>query len=641
MSDVKDLIPEPPKSVFISYARADRPRVAAIAEAVTRAGYNVWWDALIDGGAEFARLIEQNLASADATVVVWSKNSVGSDWVRDEAAYARDRKCLVPVSLDGTEPPLGFRQYHSIDLSKWRGAASDPEMLAIVRGVEALSSPIPPARPPEKTQFSGSTTRRKVLLGSSLVAATAAGGGLIAFRPWSDGKTNSSIAVLPFANLSGDPSQAYFSDGLSEEVRAALSRNAQLKVAAPTSSALFRGMTGDAKSIATKLGVGFLLEGSVRKSGDVVRISANLIDALTGFSSWSQTFDRKLVDVFAVQSEIANTVAEALTVRVGSSVSTPGSTKNVAAYDAFLKGRELYNADAGESSDRGALAQFDVALTLDPKYASAHAARSRSLADVASSYAPANQLRAMYDAAIAAAKEAISIAPDLAIAHWALGNALFYGKLDPKDARAPYDRAHMLGKGDADVSIAFAHFCIRTGRTGDAQAAIQTALSLDPLNPRAFRAAGLIELTNGKTEEALALFARALEQSPKLAFVQAQIATANLRLNKLAEARAAYAAEPIEIFRLSGLAIVDRKMGNLAAANQSFATLIKSAGDSALYQQAEVLAQWGDTAGAMTALHRAVTVGDSGLTTLLIDPLLDPLRSDPEFSNLLKRLGFA
>lgn len=633
--------PERAKSVFISYARVDRPRVTVIAAALSSAGYEVWWDAMIDGGTEFARMIEAKLAAADAAIVIWSKSSVGSDWVRDEAAYARDRKRLVPVSLDGTEPPLGFRQYHAIDLSGWKGSAEGPEIASLLRGVAAVGSGGAAVRatdlpPPPRAVAS----RRAVLIGGGGVAAVAVTGGLIAFKPWQSA-AQSSVAVLPFANLSGDPTQAYFSDGLSEEVRAALSRIAELKVAAPTSSSLFRDAQNDAKAIGAKLGVGYLLEGSVRKSGDILRIAANLVDAVSGFSNWSQTFDRKMTDVFALQSEIAQAVAEALTVQVAAANGIPGGTNNVAAYDAFLKGRDLSNADAGEASDRAALAQFDAALTLDPGYAAAHAARSRSVADIASSYGQPGELRAMYDDAIAAAQKAVALAPVLAAGHWALGHALFYGRLDPKSGKKPFDRAYALAPGDADVANAFGIFALRTGRTAEAEGAIGHAATLDSLNARVFRASGLIAQTKGDPQAALRLYDRALALSPKLAFVRAQQGAALLKLGQLPAARAAYAAEPVETFRLAGLAVVDWKRGEKDAARAHFARMVGTYGDNSLYQQGEIFAQWGDTAQALRALSRAIEVNDSGLTTILIDPLLDPLRSAPEFSGLLKRLGFA
>ena len=639
MSDDVSDRPGAAKSVFISYARVDRPRVRALAEALSGAGYEVWWDAMIDGGTEFARMIEAKLAAADAVIVVWSRTSIGSDWVRDEAAYARDRKRLVPVSLDGTEPPLGFRQYHAIDLSGWKGDAQAPEIGSLLRGVAVSGSgstaaTSKPALPPR-----AALSRRTVLIGSGGLATVAVVGGVIAFRPWA-AAAQSSVAVLPFANLSGDPAQAYFSDGLSEEVRAALSRIAQLKVAAPTSSALFRDAQNDAKSIGAKLGVGYLLEGSVRKSGNVVRIAANLVDAHTGFSSWSQTFDRQLTDVFALQSEIARTVAEALAVQVAATQAIPGSTNNVAAYDAFLKGREFYNLDAGEASDRAALAQFEAALTLDPNYAAAHAARSRSVADVASSYGQASELRSAYAEAIAAAKRAIAIAPELAIAHWALGNALFYGTLDPRGAKPSYDRAHALASGDADVGIAFGHFAVRTGRTQEARTAAQTARTLDPLNARVYRLAGVIEMAAGQFEAALQQFARALEINPKLAFVRGQQGAVLLRLGRWAEARSAFAAEPIGSVKLGGLAACDAKLSNQASADRILDQLIRENGDNALYQQAETLAQWGQADRAMDALRKALIVNDAGLTTLMIDPMLDPLRARADFSDLLKRMGF-
>lgn len=500
-----------------------------------------------------------------------------------------------------------------------------------------------PPIPPDVVAVVPSPLARRKLLSAGAGGLVALGAGLVA---WKTGvllpaqTTPRTVAVLPFRNLSGDKGQDYFSEGLAEEVRGALSRIAQLKVAAPTTSAQFRGLTRDAKWIGAKLGVGFLLEGSVRKSGEIVRIAASLIDAHTGFSTWSRTFDRKLVDVFAVQSEIANAVAEALAVQVGDAASIPGGTTSVAAFDAFLHGRELYNADAGEASDRAALAQFDAALRLDPRYGSAHAARSRSLVDVASSYGQADQLPTMFAEALAAARMSIAIAPDLAIGHWALGNALFYGKLDPRGARDGYDRAFELAAGDADVGIAFAQFCLRTGRTREAQLAVDKSLMLDPLNPRAFRVAGQVASFGPDRAKALAHFQHAIELNPKLAFVRSQLGTLLYKAGKLDEARAAFADEPNDLFRLTGLAIVDRRLGQIAAAEASVQEVIRTMGDNALYQLAQIRAQGGEIAAALAALERARVVGDSGLTSVLIDPMLDPLRRQPQFLMLLKRLGF-
>ena len=626
-------------SIFISYARADRPRVKPLADALIAAGYDVWWDALIDGGAAFARTIESKLDSADAVVVVWSATSIASDWVRDEAAHGRDRKRLVPITLDGVEPPLGFRQYHAINLAQWNGKASAEEFASLERGIAAAGSGDEPPAPAAAIRKSGLSRRGILLAGGGAVVVAGTGAALI-WKPWTSA-ANNAVAVLPFANLSGDKAQDYFSDGLCEEVRAALVRIAGLKVAAPTSSNEFRDTKDDAKSIARKLGVGFLLGGSVRKAGNVVRIAATLTDAATGFASWTQTFDRKLDDIFALQSEIADTVAGALMSRVTPQGKAPGGTDVIAAYDAFLRGRALFKSASGEESDRAALAAFEQAIALDPKYAAAHAARSRSLAALAAQYAATEQLALLYETAISAARTAVQISPDLAAAQLALGFATLSGRLDFKAARAPYDRATALGAGDADVLILCAYFAYKTGRIEIALRMIEATESLDPLNPSIFRAEGVILVGAKRYADSIARGRRALTMNPHLPAVHANIGMAQMMLNDPKAAQSSFSSEPSTSLRLSGLAIVEHRLGNQSAAQKAMSALISELGDSASYQQAQVLAQWGRRDEALTALEKALEIRDGGLTSILNDAMLDPLQSESRFIQLLGRLGLA
>ena len=293
-------------SVFLSYSRADQQQARILARALEEAGLQVWWDTLIEGGAAFARTIEAALAASDAVVVLWSRNSVASDWVLDEAARGRDLKKLVPLSIDGTEPPMGFRQYQSIALTFPKGHIDPASMQAVMRAVLPLAGrePVPRTamRPPSPDPL-----RRGLLAGGVVAAAAATATGVWGWR-WRRGwfdptpEAEGSVAVLPFENLSGDPKQAYFSDGLSEEVRATLARNRRLKVMAQASSARFRASDEGAVKIAAQLGVAFLLDGSVRWAGDTVRVAADLVDGRTGFSRWTQVFERRIDDVFAVQS---------------------------------------------------------------------------------------------------------------------------------------------------------------------------------------------------------------------------------------------------------------------------------------------------------------------------------------------------
>jgi TolB-like protein/Tfp pilus assembly protein PilF len=641
--------------VFLSYSRADKAQAVRLAKALQGAGLDVWWDTLIEGGAEFAKTIEAAINTCDAVVVAWSQASVSSDWVLDEAARGRELHKLVPVSLDGTEPPMGFRRYHSIDLAGWQGDAGAAEIDAIVRGVAALpgrESPLPGIAPVAPVAKPQTVSRRRLLLGAG--AATAAGvAGVVMWRSGVHlrflAASGNSVAVLPFKNLGGDRGEDYFSEGLAEEVRATLARNVGLLVMAQASSAKFRDSKDDATTIAEQLGVAYLLDGSVRRSGDVVRVAADLIDGSSGFSRWSQTFERRISDIFAVQSDIATTVANALASRVAADTGTSrgaadvvaaGGTLNLAAFDAYLRGRALYDLAADEASEAAALAQFDAAIAADPGYAAAHAARARSLTTIANQYGEADRRAGLYDAAIASAERAISIAPDLADAHSTLGFTLFQGRLDARAARAPFERSVQSGSGEATVLARYAQYNARTGRDDEAVTAMKRALRLDPLNPLIYRAAGSIEYAARRYAESIPPLRKALEMNPKMGRAHASIGDALLMLGKVAEARIEYGLEPAMDFNLAGIAIAEHRLGDVAAARAAFDRLRTELGDRSLYQQAQVLAQMDDREAAITALEHARAVGDGGLIYTRNDPMLDPLRSDPRFARLLQGMGF-
>ncbi len=630
--------PENPVTVFLSYARADEAQARRLASALEHAGHTVWWDAMIEGGAAFSKSIADALDSADAVLVLWSARSVESDWVRDEAAQGRERHRLVPLSLDGTHPPLGFRQYQVIDLSHWHGRRASPEFRSIERAIAAVVGQ--QLAPSSARTRRPALSRRGLLLGGTAAAAIAAGGG--AWLAWENGlfggADSLSIAVLPFRNLSGGKDQDYFSDGLTEEVRTALTRIEQLRVLAGTSSEKASENGASPKKVAADLGVRYLLSGSVQRAADMIRIAVELIDGRTGFTRWSQSVDRKLTDIFAVQSEIANMVAGAMSVQVETARPAPGGTTNIEAYEHYLQGRALFNLAKDEATDRAALTHYELALAADPKFALAHAARSRSLAIIASEDAKVDQIKPLYSEAIAAARRAVELAPDLAEGHLALGYATFAGRLDIAGARPSYERAYALGHGNADIALLYALYCSRAGRPGEAAAVVQRAVVLDPLNPRAFRAQGSVAYAARRYSDALPPLRRALELNPKMNFAHSLIGSALLGLGRPADALKEFEAEPGAQFALSGKAIAQHRLGNQAAAKDAFERLVGDVGDSASYQQAEVLAQWGRSDDALARLERARAVGDSGLTYAATDPMLDPLRSNPKFKQFLSML---
>jgi TolB-like protein len=643
-------------TVFLSYCRSDQADAARLAGALSAAGLDVWWDHLIEGGAAYAKRIESALESADAVIVLWSAQSIGSDWVLDEAARGRELHKLVPASLDGTSSPLGFRQYQTVDLKRWRGSDDAASVEALVRAVAAIASPAEGSRDaaaatrvgamPSTTEAPRSATRRQLLLGA-VAALPLIGGGVVAWRHFAGGAgtAGNSVAVLPFENLSGDDTQAYFSDGLSEEVRSTLARNLALQVMAKSSSSRFGSGGMDATEIAGELGVAYLLDGSVRRQGDVVRVIAELVDGRNGVSRWSETFDRQLTDVFAVQSEIAYAVAEALSAFVGgnradrAALAAVGGTQNAAALDAYLRGRALYDLSVDEATDRAALELLDAALKNDPQFAAAHAARARSLTAIANEYGKVEELASLYGAAVAAAERAIALAPSLAEAHSTLGFTLFQGRLDARAARAPFERSMDLGAGEATVLARFAQYAARCGRHDEAAGALAPALVRDPLNPLIHRAAGSIAYAARRFTDSLAPLRKALSMNPKLSRANAAIGDALLNLDDVDGALAAYAKEPNGDMRHTGLAIANHRAGNTPAAAAALGELLAT-GDRVLYQQAQVAAQHARIGDALDALERARALGDSGLIYARNDPHLDPLRGEARFTALLDSLGF-
>ncbi len=664
MQSGDDSVPGPRPTVFLSYSRTDLIRARPVIDLLEAGGFDVWWDGRLEGGENYLQTTEAALEGADCVVVLWSATSVDSHWVRDEAQRGRERGCLVPLSIDGTMAPLGFRQFQLLDVSSWNGAADAAEAARILVAVRAKSGgisggldPVLPALAPVLTppspvlgsaQSGGfSLSRRSLMIGG---AGLAGGAGLLGAWQfgWFGSAANAatSMVVLPFANQTGDADKKWFSDGLSNELRSVLARNPQLRVSAPTSSSVIE--SEDDFAIGRKLGVGHILRGSVARDATRLRISAELVAIDGGLVRWADSFDRGLEDVFAVQTEIAETVALSLVAEVAgddeaqravAAQQDVGGTENVAAYEAFLRGFALYGVSVGEETDRAALAQFDAAIGADPDYAAAHAMRSTALAAIANAASGAGETRQLYTQAIAAAERAIAIEPKLARGHLALGFALNNGQLQRTAAGTHYRAAEQLAPGDADVLRGVATFHSYGKDQALAGQMIARVLELDPLNPRAFQAAGFIALFARDYPLVITRMERALVLNPGMPSAHFGIANARLLQGDAAGALAAAEAEPVPIFRLTATAIAAEKQGDMAAAEAALAALTREYGDAALYQQAQILAQRGVTAAALARLEKAYGARDPGVLFAPNDPLLDPLRGEAAFKNLLSRLG--
>lgn len=305
-------------SIFFSYSHADKDQATAIIAALEATGQSVWWDDNIEGGSAFSRTIEDALNSAAAVLVLWSPTSIQSHWVSDEADQGRSRGCLIPLTIGGVQPPLGFRQLHFIDMDKWRGDRNSPEFIRLLRAIASYTKGEAPPAPqiiPHKPKIGilAGVSRRTMLIasGAAVSAGALALGGVALFNG-AGALAKNGVAVLPFRNLSGDPEQDYLSAGLSAEVRTVLARNAALKVVAQTSSEAVKERAMSAAEMARALAVSFLLDGNVNKTGDKLRVAADLIDGRTGFSRWTETFDMPIGELLTIQDAIADAVTREL-----------------------------------------------------------------------------------------------------------------------------------------------------------------------------------------------------------------------------------------------------------------------------------------------------------------------------------------
>ena len=343
--------------IFLSYARDDVDPARQLADGLAQAGHDVWWDRHLHGGSRFDREIEEALGNAEAVVVLWSKASLDSAWVKDEAAEARDFERLVPVSIGSAKPPLGFRQFHTIDLGSWNGHGPPDALEELLSAIDRTCGSV------ERTEKA-----------TAKAAAESA-------------QQKLSICVLPFANMSGDPEQEYFSDGITEDIITDLSKVSALSVIARNTAFTFKGQSRRRAGGRAELDVTHVLEGSVRKAGNRVRITAQLIDGANGDHVWADRYDRDLTDIFAIQDEISQAIVEALKLKLlpgGEEGHRAPRNSNADAYNLYLMARQQWisgdlRRSAPRRSHRQALRQ---ATLLDPDYAQAWALMALAQAEL-------------------------------------------------------------------------------------------------------------------------------------------------------------------------------------------------------------------------------------------------------------------
>ena len=403
--------------VFVSYARADEPQACRVAEALRGHGYRVWRDDELPAHKAYADVIEERLKAAQAVVVLWSAQAAKSQWVRAEADAARAAGTLVQATLDGSIPPMPFNQIQSADLGGWKGDADGAGWRKLTASVAALAG-----QPGGPTEAEGSEP----------------------------GTQQVCVCVLPFANMSGDVEQEYFSDGISEDITTDLSKVSALRVTARNTAFTFKGLAVDVCEVARKLGVSHVLEGSVRKAGNRVRITAQLIDGRSGDHLWAERYDLDLDDIFAIQDEISHSIVDALKLKLLPSEKKAiedRGTENVEAYNLFLLARQQWMGGVhGDTRREEAVIRLcDRIIALDPLYGRAWALKALAEVTLFFGYNVGDE------DGVATANRALELDPNIAEAHSVKARAAL-GRRDFATANKEIEAALALAPDSWEVN---------------------------------------------------------------------------------------------------------------------------------------------------------------------------------------------
>jgi serine/threonine-protein kinase len=469
-------------------------------------------------------------------------------------------------------------------------------------------------------------------------AATTASVAVTAFAPPAH-----SVAVLPFVNMSGDKKQQYFSDGISEDLITALSQFPGLKVIGRISSFQFRDSNQDSRSIGARLGVAHLLEGSVRRSGDVVRVSAELINTADSSAQWSEHYDRPYRDLFALQDEITHAVVGALRARLlpgkyAAAQNEQPPSGSLEAYDAFLQGVFYVSRDT-EADLRKAIEYYTQATELDPRYALAWSGLSRAWTGLSEAFLEGAAAQEAYAKARAAAERALTLSPELAAAHLARGWLLLRGNFDWRGAEAEFRRAMELAPNDGDAKFQLGIGLAAFGEGEQAIELMRQALATEPL--RALWYTWLATYLSGlnRLDEAERAIRTALELQPVAAYYHQRLTIIEIKRGNAEAALAAAQQEPRGSWQDVALALARQIGGDRSAADAALKTLIDRDAGFAAYQIAEVYALRNDAKETFAWLDRAWSNRDPAFTYLLYDPFILRYRDDPRFAAFCRKVG--
>jgi TolB-like protein/Tfp pilus assembly protein PilF len=452
--------------------------------------------------------------------------------------------------------------------------------------------------------------------------------------------SDNSIAVLPFVDMSQAKDQEYFSDGLSEELLNLLAQVPQIRVIARTSSFAFKGKEVGVAEIAKTLSVAHVLEGSVRKSGDTLRITAQLIRTTDSSHLWSETYDRQLTDVFKVQDEIAAAVVAQLKVKLlpAQQVTSLHRTANTEAYNQFLLGNQFFSRTSAEGYRLAATA-YQKAIALDPGYAAAYAGLAFAELYAGDYAATAEENVSARQRALAAADKSIALAPDLADGYAARGWLRSNVTWDWTGGQADFEKALALEPGSAATQRRYGLLLLNLGRMTEAVAATRKSIELDPLSSAAWNNLGTMYFVNpDQFREAREALDRALAINPESNFANNNLATLELLEGHAQKALDVFRRAG-EVWSQTGVAMAEHTLGHAKESQRALDELIAKYAHDSAYQIADVYAWRGEADKAFEWLERAYVQRDGGLGGIKVDPVLKSLWTDARFAAMLKKLG--
>jgi TolB-like protein len=461
--------------VFISYARSTAPVAERIATALKAMGHDVWWDDQLPAHRAYADVIEERLRAAKAVIVVWSADAAKSHWVRAEADLARNAGTLVQISVDAVPPPLPFNQIQCVELGAWSGDPGAPAWRKVVASIGALV---------------GEAKRVAVPAAAPVVAAA----------------RSTLLAVLAFDNLSNDAELSYFSDGVSEEILYTVARAKGLRVVGKASSFQFRGADKAVHKVASALGATHVLDGSVRRSGNSIRINAELVDTGSCETLWNERYDRALTDIFALQDEIAAAIAKALDHHFA-----PAATAisvDPAAYDLYLKARANYEQDQTWADRAKCLALLEGAVVRDPNYAAAWGRLG---------------VYRRGEAALAAARRGLELDPDCAMSLVALSMTKPAFAEHAEKIRLS-ERAYLRVPDDQLIAGIYMQFLVTAGLLTRACEVADDRVTREPLSPLIAGGRLMAYRSLGKLDTAKAIAEQAASDFPDSAYLNFMLA---------------------------------------------------------------------------------------------------------------------